>query len=163
MVSIGDRRRLVQDSVNLRLSRREARGSKNGVPRGYLLFSLLMIPVSVFSGMAVMEYGYMFSLESYDAEPGFQYSVDGYEISFVSPEENVDMKGNDGFTYTGRDGDIFIRKELLLDKEFDRIKVVCEHELIHDLGIGSEHHDMVYVFEDQVSSPVCEELMERIR
>lgn len=164
MTSVNDKRQLLDDSVNLRLSRREGyNGGSTGVPRAYFWFSILLIPVSVLSGMFIVEYNYLFGLEGYESEAEYQYSIDNYSIMFVSPEENEDMRGNDGFTYTGKTGDIFIRKELLEDEEFERVKVVCEHELLHDLGIGSENHDMVYHFEHQVSSPVCEELMERIK
>lgn len=163
MTDISDKRQLLHDEVSRRKLYNRFEREDSGVPRSYFVFSLVLIPVCVLSGMFIVEFSYMFGLEEYEAESDFNYSVDDYSIIFVSPEENEDMEGADGFTYTGRSDDIFIRKELLLDNEFDRIKVVCEHELMHNLGLPSQHHEMIDIYEEQVSSPVCEKLMEMIR
>jgi len=160
MTSISGKRQLLHDDVSRRLMDSER---NKGVPTGYFVFSLLLIPVCVFSGMFIAEFDYLMSLDQYERESSYNYSVDNYTIMFVSPEENSDMKGNDGFTYEYRDDDIFIRKSLLLNENWDRISLVCHHELLHNLGLGSEVHDKVYLYESQISDPVCEELMERIR
>jgi len=160
MSRISGKRQLLHDDVSRRL--RDSERNK-GVPTGYFLFSLVLIPVCVFSGILIAEYSYMFGLEGYEGDPGFNYSIDNYSINFVSPSENRDMEGAYGFTYRGRTDDIFIRKELLLDKRFEQVKRTCEHELLHNLGIRDNHHDLIYDFEKQIDSPVCEKLMERIR
>lgn len=125
------------------------------------------IAVTVISVILAGLMGYMIGLEEgrySDAEvDNTSFSFDGYNIRFVSPEENDAMEGNFGFTYKSSSNDIWIRKKLLLEHDWKQIKRTCEHELLHNLGIGEDHHPVIGNFEKQVDSKACTSLMEAVK
>lgn len=162
MTSISGKRQRLHDSVGRRL--RDQRLNNTGdFPTSYLVFSLALIPVCVFSGMLIAEYHYLLSLESFEQDAEYNYSIDGYKILFVSPEENKNMEGNWGFTYRGRTDDIFINKELLRYNRFDLIRETCQHEKLHNLGLSSKHHHLIDIYEGQISDPTCKKLVEQLK
>lgn len=91
-------------------------------------------------------------------QPDDHYRIDGYKITFL-PESHPEMEGNFGFTYPYSDHDIYIRKGMGLNQ----VETTCNHELMHNLGIGEEHHRFIEMNEHDVYSPVCRKLVEKIR
>lgn len=159
-MSMSDRSRRVDFERRIRL---ENQRLENKVPRQYMIFSLLMIPLAVAAGFFVADHQYFLDSYSYEKSlPVQNYTIDGYTIVFTSPENNRDMEGNWGFTYRYRDNDIFINKELLERGRLDLVVETCHHELLHNLGVPSKYHDRIEMYEKQINDPVCIELVERL-
>lgn len=142
-----------------RRHRREEEWKKRNVPTWAIAVAVLFIALS---GL----FGYLIGVESNSYRDAMvdetNFTFDGYNIQFVTPEEREAMEGNFGFTYKSSNDDIWIRKELLLDKDWTQIKRTCEHELLHNLGMGEEQHPEINSFEQQIDSKVCSRLMEAV-
>lgn len=87
-----------------------------------------------------------------------KYYIDRYTFTFL-PGDHPKMQGaTAGFTATNGDGEIFLKRGLSLEQVED----FCNHELMHDMGIGSEYHDFVYNNQDRVETEVCSRLREAV-
>lgn len=160
MSSIRDRNQLLFDSKNLRTSE-----NSSGVPLWFLFFTCLtLLGVAGFSYTLGDNPAAFDSFSSENLETQENYSIGEFEIFFVSPSEEPKMQGNNGFTYTNRYGDIWINKHFLENRNWAGLKVTCNHELLHNIGIKKEkHHEMVHRFDSQISSEVCNKLVEKVR
>jgi hypothetical protein len=137
-------------------------GGSKGIPKWFLGVTCLMLIGAVGAGYWI---GFSDSLSEkrFSASKDYRYSIDGYNISFVTCEENKDMCGNAGFTYNKWDDDIFLNKNMLIENRWQSIRTTCVHEKLHNLGISESNHDMIYHYEWQIKDdPTCNKLVDRL-
>jgi len=97
-----------------------------------------------------------FAGQNIDTAPGYTLSnttrlqIDDYIITF-QPSNHSDMQGRIGYTYTAVEGDIFIDSTLSVTETY----FTCVHEHMHDLGIPSDKHEVIYNWEDKVVDRLC--------
>lgn len=131
---------------------------KNDVPRSFVLLTLLIIPVTLGFGVFIGKF-------SPSLNPAFNDSIeiDGYKFHFVSEESDPQMEGAWGYTYMMGTNSIWLNQELLDREMFYQLRRTCEHELLHQMGVGGDKHDMIEIYENQVRTPVCDKLMEKVK
>lgn len=125
--------------------------------RYFTILSCAMVVLAAVIGfIGGVKSNYMLALENSDSED--QYVIDGYKITFL-PGNQSEMEGNYGFTYPFVSDDIYISKGLGLEQ----VRETCHHELMHNLGIGADHHEFVEENDKAVRSDVCRKLVELLR
>lgn len=135
---------------------RELREARRGVPSWFLVVSILLA-----CGMLVTGFVLGQDSRSFD-ETNSSYNIGDYSFHLTTPSENSEMNGLNGYTWVGS-STVYLNKELIYNKNFEQLKRTCEHELLHTLGIGSKHHDLIDLYEFQVDTPVCRELLYQVK
>lgn len=122
-----------------------------------MVSTMFLIVLSVTAGVWIGMQSNRVSLD----EVNTSYSIDGYNIYFTSPENDEKMEGANGYTWIGSNN-IYISKELLLEKDFEQVMRTCNHEILHTLGISGDHHDRIDSYERKIDDPVCNKLINKV-
>jgi hypothetical protein len=145
-------------SLSYRLKNRpRQKSSGRSVPRWFIIVNSLMIGTAFFAGV------YLGSNNPVLNEKLNQtVEVDGWKFHFTSEEEDDTMKGNWGYTYPYTGKEIWLNKRILDENLDDQLLTTCNHEVLHVLGVGTEHHGRIDMYEEEIRDPVCDKLLEKV-
>lgn len=138
------------------------RAKKQPCATGFSLLHILIVGFFIFFAMVIgvgigVYSNYMWALTEH-SEADNQYVIDGWKITFL-PGDHPKMEGvTQGFTVMNGDKAFYIER----GHSLDRVEVICNHELMHAMGVGPEYHDFIYGNHDRVDSSVCNELRDRV-
>lgn len=152
-MSVSEKKRI---GYNVGRVRRE-RSSSNELPLWFVTVLCALVLTSFGVGLVV---GWQNSVPISENK---SISTGNFNFHFVTEEENSKMEGRHGFTLRGNSEDVWIDRELVENRRVNRLKTVCQHEVLHNLGLtGGEAHEFVYRYDSQIDEPVCNDLIDKL-
>jgi len=156
-MDVSDKNQALHNSIDER-TKSNSLFKKREVSNKFLLIMMVnLLAMFLIGAFAASTANYMKTVDG--AEGPNVYHIENYTITLLDEDHPELDGGTVAFTYPNQKGDIFIQKTL----DVDEIVVSCNHELLHDMGIGTEYHNFIYKNQDDVSSSVCTKLGEKVR